>query len=681
MPLEPLEPGTQLQNKYRIEDHPTEGGFGYVYPARHLRLDHKYAIKENNDPSQGSKSQFRKEAQILCSLEHNNIVRVYDYFDEEDGRQYLVMDFVEGRDLFTEVEQNHTIPEDVARHWMYQIGQALDYLHKHAPPVIHGDIKPENIVIRGEDERPMLVDFGLAKLKARRIPSKGPRHYSAPYASPEQRQGKSMDRRSDIYSYGATFCVLLTGDLPTENMIGSDLLKRLRKNRKVSPSLKKCIEKMMADEPKERYQSVSEFLPLIRPRALANSALGLLIALSLGVIIALGFIFGWIFRSPILSFVASFMPQSIPTQTPVLVASTVQSTNTHTPSFTASFTPTFTMTPVLPTPTFTLEPSLTPTETETVSPTITFTLAPQATAVAGGGQIAYVKQETINNILQKPQIWLIDVDGVMVNGIDGANPQPLATPSSGACQPDWSPDGMKLAFVSPCKSETDPGANAAIWVLDMSSGSLSQLTFNGSNYDPDWSHDGIRIAFTSTRDSGRHVYVMQADGSGQTSLTKGMGQSHNWHPAWSPDDSEIVFASTYGNQGTYQLFRMNIADLKPREFTRNYVRIDNAKPDWNPNPSINLMLFEQDEKVSGEYTRIVVVPIKDYLSSSDERAISDLTRPFVDPAWSPDGRWVVFSSWPKVNHNIYYMRNTGGDPVQVTDDPAREYQPAWRPQP
>ena len=143
---------------------------------------------------------FKQEAKILAKLRHPNLPVVSDYFIHH-GRYYLIMDYVEGRDLdrILEKEGSPGIEEEKVVQWVLQILNVLDYLHAQEPPIIYRDLKPSNIMIRNSDNHVMVVDFGIARVfqaDSRATQTKiGTPHYSAP----EQFKGHT-EPRSDLYS-------------------------------------------------------------------------------------------------------------------------------------------------------------------------------------------------------------------------------------------------------------------------------------------------------------------------------------------------------------------------------------------------------------------------------------------------------------------------------------------------
>lgn len=202
---------------------------GSIYRAEDTRLPGRFcAIKEvQPDPNATvelrlqAQQQFLQEASILARLDHPNLPKVSDFFNQ-DGRDYLVMDFVPGKDLREVGDetwgQGQVLSEKVVLSWAEQIIDALIYLHQHDPPVLHRDIKPSNIKLT-PDGRIKLVDFGLVKLldesDVRTITVVQGRG-SALYTPLEQYGGDTghTDIRSDIYALGATLYQLMTGQMP-----------------------------------------------------------------------------------------------------------------------------------------------------------------------------------------------------------------------------------------------------------------------------------------------------------------------------------------------------------------------------------------------------------------------------------------------------------------------------------
>lgn len=215
---------TVLQNRYRIIRQLGQGGMGTVYEARDERLDTTVALKESHFTDERLGKQFEREARLLAKLRHPAMTRVIDHFTEGNG-QFLVMDFIAGEDLWKTLQRNdRAFPVDKVLEWADQLLDALNYLHNQEPPIIHRDIKPQNLKLSNTGQI-ILLDFGLAKGFAGQIShvttSGSIFGYTPNYAPLEQIQGTGTDPRSDLYSLAATLYHLMTGIMP------SDVLTRL----------------------------------------------------------------------------------------------------------------------------------------------------------------------------------------------------------------------------------------------------------------------------------------------------------------------------------------------------------------------------------------------------------------------------------------------------------------------
>jgi len=269
-----LPAGKILRARYKIKRLVGQGGAGAVYEASDLRLEGRMcALKEIvPDPMASpelllqAQEQFKLEASTLARLDHPNLPRVSDYFDE-DGRDYLVMDYVEGPDLKELLDQarreGRFLSEQQVLEWMRQLCDALEYLHGQNPPVLHRDIKPSNIKLTAQG-RIKLVDFGLVKP----LDPTDPRTVtvvrgigSLPYTPIEQYGGTGhTDVRSDIYSLGATLYHLLCGRPPVtaqERFLNPDTLESPRSlNQRISSRMERVIERLMALHPNERPPNI-----------------------------------------------------------------------------------------------------------------------------------------------------------------------------------------------------------------------------------------------------------------------------------------------------------------------------------------------------------------------------------------------------------------------------------------
>jgi serine/threonine protein kinase len=265
--------GSTLTNRYLIENVIGVGGMGAVYRARDLHfpgVTKHVAVKEmiiqTQDPTVRNTivRNFEREANLLATLDHPSIPRIYDYFSAED-RSYLVLEFINGKDLEAIIEAQ-TLEEDHVVRWSIQICDVLHYLHTHQPePIIFRDLKPSNIMINQHD-RVMLIDFGIAK--PFETGQKGTMIGTEGYSPPEQYRGEAT-QPADIYAFGATLHHLLTKRDPRIEppfTFGERPIRDINPN--VSPELVEIVYRALQYDPANRFTSALEmkeaFLGLAR---------------------------------------------------------------------------------------------------------------------------------------------------------------------------------------------------------------------------------------------------------------------------------------------------------------------------------------------------------------------------------------------------------------------------------
>lgn len=261
-----LAPGDVLQQRYEVRKFLSKGGMGAVYLAKDLRfptVEKLVAVKEMISPirdsltSRISLETFQREATILASLSHVAIPKVFDYFHQE-RRVYLVIEYIQGTDLESLLaEIDYPLPQDNVVNWAIQTCEVLTYLHNHRPsPIVFRDMKPSNVMIRDEDQRVVLIDFGIAKVfqSGRRGTMIGTEGYSPP----EQYRGIA-EPRGDIYALGATLHHLLSRRDPRKEPPFTFQEHPIRdSNPGVTPELEAVVMRALAYEAEDRYPSAEE---------------------------------------------------------------------------------------------------------------------------------------------------------------------------------------------------------------------------------------------------------------------------------------------------------------------------------------------------------------------------------------------------------------------------------------
>ena len=210
-----IEIGTVLQDRFLIEEQIGVGGMGAVYRATDQKFGSAVAIKETFYRDKDLAEAFEREARLLNGLHHPLFPHVSDHFTEGEGH-FLVMEFIEGQDLSELLKRGERFPFETVMRWTLDLLDGLDYLHSQDPPVIHRDIKPNNLKLTSRGNI-VLLDFGMAKETSGN--TQGMRSvfgYSRRYSPLEQIEGTGTDVRSDIFSLGATVYHLLTGTPPVD---------------------------------------------------------------------------------------------------------------------------------------------------------------------------------------------------------------------------------------------------------------------------------------------------------------------------------------------------------------------------------------------------------------------------------------------------------------------------------
>lgn len=255
---------TILQSRYEVLAVQGLGGMGAVYRARDLRfsaVEKIVAVKEMSNTAPDPRlrrigiQNFEREANILASLSHPSIPKIFDFFTEGQ-RSYLIMEYVEDQTL-EEILEEHGQPigQEEVVDWALQICDVLAYLHNQTPPVIFRDIKPGNLMLR-DDGRIMVIDFGIAKVfehgqRGTMIGTEG-------YSPPEQYRG-AAEPRGDLYALGATLHHLLTARDPRLEPPFTFHERPIRMfNSNVLPELETVIMKTLAYDVQERYASATE---------------------------------------------------------------------------------------------------------------------------------------------------------------------------------------------------------------------------------------------------------------------------------------------------------------------------------------------------------------------------------------------------------------------------------------
>jgi predicted Ser/Thr protein kinase len=263
--------GEVIKGRYRVLEKLGQGGMGTVYLAEQVAISRKVALKLlHADYAQDQEfvRRFRQEARLAASLNHRNVVTIFDFDQADDGSLYIVMEYVDGKSL-AGVVQEGLMEVGRALRLAVQIADGLAAAHRAG--VIHRDVKPENIMVVGQREEIKLMDFGIARLRdtggASRLTRSGTIMGTPAYMAPEQIEGGEVSERTDIYAFGIVLYELLSGVVPfTAPTPGAILIKHLQETavplrkarREIPVSVERIVAQALAKSPESRQNSMQE---------------------------------------------------------------------------------------------------------------------------------------------------------------------------------------------------------------------------------------------------------------------------------------------------------------------------------------------------------------------------------------------------------------------------------------
>lgn len=721
-----LETGSILQDRYQITRTLGQGGMGAVYHAKDLSLDTEVAIKVNFRQSEGSTTQFMREAQLLAKLRHPNLPRVIQYFVYL-GNEYLVMDFVPGDDLKLMVKNHGAQPVDKVLDWAEQLGDALSYLHKQDPPIFHRDIKPENIKIT-PDGQAVLVDFGIAKAAySHQQTQLGARGYTPGYAPPEQYGGGRTGAYTDQYGLAATLYFLLTGTKPLDSVqrvVEKQLLETVvTYNRTIPLYMSQAIDRGMALNPADRFDSVATFIKAMQGKAAVHFAstrkqplndadhtmtaignplqaniplefqgtaqrppannppvhaistaatpaappkksfpIGLVLGGLFGVfIIAVIIVLGYLY----------FSGNLFPTPT-VDMAMAVNQTMTHNAIETQANAPTATDVPVqvveVEDPTATTQPTDIPEPTVTNTPEPTFTPTPVLTWI---GQLAYVSDEGNDGV----QLWLMKVYMDMQGNLVSQKEQ-LTFDAGDKSYPAWSPDGKYIVYSAQGSSPAE-GLNLYRIEAANPTTTLAQITsMNGNDIEAAYSADGSTIAYDNDINvNGRQIRFVNSDGSDDRRISFDFIE---FAPIWHPMDSDVYFFVYNGAGGHRPLYWRHTyddqSDVSYFDSTSFEGRLGEVNhPAFSPNGEY--IAYTQENYAGSRYN----IYLTRYNSRGSEITQMTNTNTDTHPSISWDSSWVAFTSSRDGNTEVYIMDMIGEQETNLSNNSGVDMHPAWFP--
>ncbi|CAG0976524.1 partial Tol-Pal system protein TolB, partial [Anaerolineales bacterium] len=563
------------------------------------------------------------------------------------------------------------------------------------------------------------------------------------YSPPEQYGTARTDPRTDIYSLGATLYAAMCGVIPEDGlaraMDNAQLTPLRKRNPKVSRRFAAAIEKAMAVDPSDRFQSAEEFKKALLgsssktqllpgghvvepppPEAFLPTNPNEVVAarektpqppvaapIQPPVVVeeqpfvsplkkqkererkrraALMrfFVFLLLLLMALVAGVAVSMPAIIPSNVRSMIPFLLP-TNTVAPTVTPSPLPTQTLTPA-PTATFTATSTMPPTPTATILPTNTGTPLPTETAIAEVSPTVTENAAAALPLSATPMggsgqvAYVSDRSGLpQIYLVDLAtqNLTQITDMSEGACQPSWSPDGQKLVFISPCKGKDEIYYGANLYIINVDGSNLRPIvSAPGSHFDPAWSPDGKFIAFTSMRTGKMEIFVLDANDLVSVNQTTNSAKGvETRQPAWSPDGTKIVYVVK--RFGVYQIWLMNADGTQQMQIVRSGVAYTDYLPAWSPDGQV--ILFNQRCATKFCFPYLLSISAVDRtVEQGSFLSLNVIT--IEDVGYSPDGFYLVYEGEDKAeNKDIYYMSITGSNIVRITTDEGLDFDPAWRP--
>ena len=680
---------------YRIIERLGGGGMGVVYKAEDISLHRFVALKflpddVAKDPQ--ALARFQREAQAASALNHPNICTIHEV-GEQDGKPFIVMEFLDGMTLRTRIA-GRPLDVETTLSLGIEIADALDAAH--AAGIIHRDIKPANIFVTKRGHAKVL-DFGLAKLLLKVQPATDgvptmeitDEHLTNPgstlgtvaYMSPEQVRGKELDPRTDLFSFGAVLYEMATGTLPfgadTTGLAFDKILNRApdppgRLNPQLPPRLEEIIDKALEKDRDLRYQHASEVRTdlqrLKRDTDSARLQVGPLITSSRK----------W---SPERILAAAFGVVVIALLLVIGARWKGSSSTLHTTLSQVTFAEGIEEYPAW---------------------------SPDGGALLYAGEVGKIRK-------------------IFRKYLGSGKESQVTHGEFDELQPAWSPDGKRVAFVRAHQAgvKLQPGdvfgmfQDADLWELDLASGEENKLAENA--FDPAYSPDGQHVAVDASWAGPRRIWLLDRHGHNPQQMTTDISEEvDHIAPAWSPDGKKIVFQDIARTK--FDIREVNLESKQMTWITNDF--FTNIRPSWSPSGrfiyfssyrsgGINIWRapvtpdgslhgsLQQVTTGAGQDVEVAVAPDGKSLAYATLRQNADIWRLPVSPetgvvtgtpeavisttredsrgAWSPDSKIIAFNSDRAGDMNIWLFTLSDSSTRQLTAGQGGDFQPNWSP--
>ncbi len=666
---------------YQIHQKLGAGGMGEVYLADDTELSRKVALKVL--PLQFSqdaerRKRFEKEAYVVSSLNHPNIITIYGIEKTADFN-FIATELIEGQTLRQLIDQK-TFSWQETIEIIIQITGALESAH--AVGVIHRDIKPANIMIR-QDGIVKVLDFGLAKLSKHGGNSGDfeTREHTSPngvmgtinYMSPEQALGEKVDFRTDIFSLGVVFYEMLSGIKPFDGVSDAAIYNATINHQppslsKLNPEIPLALDRIVAfsleKKREDRYQTISELkhdLQKLKENPHSNSLAD---------------------KFSDRKWKSNFFKYAIPLIAIVLLP--LLAYFLYSNSFIFNQTPenkNFNYTQLTSQSGEELFPNLSPDGKSFIySSRESGYLDIYLQTIDGSNIVNLTKNSNIDNkqAVFSPNGQEIafrserDGGGIFVMNINGENIRKI---TDLGFYPNWSPDGQEIVFSKYDFSQPSerPDFPSELWRIKIETGEKYFIT-NQDAVQPSWSPNGKLIAFWGLRGAQRDVWLISADGGEPISITD--DAATDWSPVWSPDGKYLYFASD--RNGSMNLWRVGIdsssgkvlGSPEPITTPSNYRQFFNFGKQGNfvyAQAATDLNIW----KVNFDSANEVV--------SQNPVQVTNDSRIKTDPNLSPDNEYMVFASVGSQHEDIYIANSDGSDIRLLTNTSYKERMPVWSP--
>jgi serine/threonine protein kinase len=678
-----LDPGTILAGKFLIVGMIARGGMGEVYLAEDTILNRTVAIKLLTSPSaadEPSGKRLIREAQSAARLDHPNICAIYEVVKEQ-WPSFIVMQFLEGETLATRIQRGPLALGEVLN-IAVQVATALAVAH--GKGIVHRDIKPQNIMLM-PGGLVKVLDFGLAKWAepvggdavhsvepTDALTEAGTIVGTVAYMSPEQAEGKPVDARSDIFSFGSILYEMVTGRRAFRGNSKMSILAAVRRQdpepirditREVPQKLDQLITRCLMKDPGRRFQQIVDIkaeLEEMQEKTANHRRLRLrYVVWAVGAMSLVAAFLAWRNLAPF------FIGNSSSLQMQVVPITSFPGVEEG-----ASF-------------------------------------SPDGNLIAFSSGLRASDPETSGS-------------DIYVMPVGGSNPLRLTNDPAGSCCPAWSPDGREIAFIR------RRGSDSAILAIGPQGGPERILTKGVSGDHFSWARDGKSLAFSSTGSfeepssiytlsldtlkrrkltsppagilgdfspafapDGRHlgfvrsrwliqdIEVIPSSGGDPRTLTTFEGEPGNifaWSPAticWTADNRDIVFPM--GKFGIQSLWRISISGGSAQPIQGG------GEDAYEPAISASGDRLVYTQKVYQSEIRKIRLNDRDAPADSSGPLISS-TRPDATPVISPDGTRIAFTSKRSGRNQIWVCKSNGSDAVQLTNLPTDSLGcPFWSP--